>query len=149
MMNVPFMDCPPRLAETWEWFVACASFDAGDPEPLAILIEKEEIPPEYRAKAGAIVRIAATRRPRKIPAAERMRIAASLDFVNRLCRILDRQSIDIGDQKGLEPVHVRREAWSAWRSAVADAAKELGVSVETVENLMREFRKRIDNWPVV
>ena len=35
------------------------------------------------------------------------------------------------------------------REAVEDTARMLGVSVETMENLLRDLRKKIENFPDV
>lgn len=164
-MGVPlsYLDAPRRMLETWDWTCALVAFDYGDRAPLAELVGKEPIPPEFLGAVSAI--IAGTRKPNlraaakaKIPAAERMRIAGSVSLVIGLTEILraapQREGFttgaqEIADRKGREPIEVVRELQSIARGQIAAAAEELGVSAEAIEDLLRELRRRISDWPAV
>lgn len=158
-----FLGTPQRMRETWEWTCALVAFDYGDRGPLAALVTKEPIPPEFTQAVADIM--AGTRKPNmraaakaKIPATERMRIASSIAFVIGLTEVLrtvpQRKGFtsgaqEIADREGREPIEVVRELQSEAREAVAIAAEELGVSAEAIENLLRELRRRIADWPAV
>ena len=49
----------------------------------------------------------------------------------------------------IEPIDMRRERQAFKRKDIKEAAESLGVSTETVKNLLREYSARIDRWPVV
>ena len=149
-----YIDAPGRLHQTWDWFVAVYAWDYGEPEVLAELIRSEPIPAEYREAVAAIV--AGERKPNlraaakmKIPAQEHLRLAGSVSVVIELCATIKQQAIEVGDRKALEPIDIIREAENESREAVFAAANEFGVSVETVENILRVMRARIAAWPVV
>lgn len=164
---VPVMDSPPRFAECWEWIVAGAAFDGGDAEPLAELIAVTPVPPEFRQMVSDIVRGDRKLQKRgksnqKVPARERLKIAAHIMAIKDLVSVLASQTLSqqtetglklgvdsIGADKGMEPISVTRSLEAAWRETVQNSAADLGVSAETVENMVRDLRARIARWPSV
>lgn len=152
-----YLSLPPRLNELWPWFNAVSSWDWGDTQPLAELILTEPIPPEFQAAVSAIV--SGTRKrsrnwhKSKIPAAERMKIAGSISYIIDLCRVIRRGAAEglevMADRLAMEPIDIVRQTEGEARKVQADAAEQLGVSVETIVNLLREMRKKIKRWPVV
>lgn len=154
------LSAPEAFRAAWEWVVALDAYDYGDRRPLADLIGRDEIPADLRKIIACI--IAGDRKPNlkaaaklKVPAAERMRIAGSLSVVldlgDRLrvgrdpegLRHLDRGA----DRFGQEAIDAVRWIENESRQAVDDTATQLGVSVETIENLLRELRKKIEKYP--
>lgn len=159
-----FNKAPVRLLGTWEWFCATCAFDFGDSKPLSELIRSSPVPDEYRAMVADVVD--GIRRPNK-KAAVKLRIAAR-DMMNVAAKVSS--SIDlihmiksdvipvkngpygvegIADRDGKEPIEVKREYERLARVLFSDAALHHKVSIETVENLVREMRARISRWPLV
>ena len=148
---------PRRLNELWPWFNAVCSWDWGDPIPLSELIRSEPIPEEFRTAVGDIVEGTRKRKRNyvksKIPAAERLKIAGSISIVIDLCNTLKTGAAEgiqsMASRLNVEPIDVIRKLEAEARKTQKDAAKQLGVSVETIENLIRDMRARIARWPVV
>ncbi len=151
---------PYRMRECLEWVRALDAWDYGAPSQLADLIGSgQQIPAEL---AGAVADIIAGRRTQKkrakaklrIPAAERMAIAEAVDCIICLTRDVRSKSVspsleENADRRGVEVIDLVRELERRAREVVEDAARQLGVSVETIENLLRDFREKVKNWPVV
>ncbi|MGY8837656.1 MAG: hypothetical protein ACKVH6_13125 [Enterobacterales bacterium] len=93
----------------------------------------------------------------KIPANERMRIAESLSINLGLIDTLKTAETITGetllewqaDKNGIEPIESKRWLENQAQEIIKDAAKQLSVSVETIENLLRDFRRKIANFPDV
>jgi hypothetical protein len=141
------------MAELWEWVCAAAAHDFGDPGPMAAMLRSEPLPAEFRAMVADIVS-GARALPKRAPGlapGERLKIAAALQVVTGLTDAI-RKSPDrerTADRLKMEPIEIVREMEQEKRAIRAEAAADLGVSVETVENLVRDLRRRIDRWPVV
>jgi hypothetical protein len=165
MRGVNFTDINGRMNEIWPWVCALDAFDYADPMPLAELLRgDQEIPTELRSALANIITGDRTQNRKaasklKIPASERMKIAGSISFVLGLYgelkteKIYDeygklRRAIDIGaDRKSMESIKQLRSLEAKGRKAVKGAAEQLGVSTETIENLLRDLRKKIRNFP--
>jgi hypothetical protein len=163
MRTKHYIDMPARMNDLWEWVVALDSWDYCDPDSLSELLFKEQtIPPEFLRAVADIV--SGKRKPKrraavklKIPARERMKIAGSISLVLGLVDALKFDAIypegkgssGIGSEHGREPNEVLRELESEQRKAIESASKNLNVSQETIENLLRDFRRKIENWPTV
>lgn len=157
-MTLHITDAPQRLRDLWEWIVAIDSWIYGDGELLAELIMEEEIPDEFK---GFISRIITgkekQKRKRKIPARERMEIAQHLEFSLAMLAGFrtgitpDGKSFCnfVGEQNAQEPSEVMDMLNEMNREIISDAAEELEVSTETIENLLRDMRSYIKNWPLV
>lgn len=154
--------------ERLAWIVALDAFDHDAPDELARLIEGQPVPVELRPVIAAIIR--GERKPSrrraaklKLPASERMQIAASIMAVLDLIDSFktgtqyddqdgwhERKSLDIAaDRRGVEPITVLRDLEARARAAYERAAASLGVSTETVENIVRELREKLNSWPDV
>lgn len=159
-MMVDCMDIPWRMYQCLAWVHAIDAWDYGAPSQLADLIGSgQQIPKEL---AGAVADIIAGRRIQKkramaklkIPAAERMAIAVSAYgriWMKRRVRDKDLSPClkGIADLRRMEVIDLVREQEREGRAVIEDAARKLGVSVETIENLLRDFRAKVKNWPVV
>ncbi len=151
------LSIPRRLNEVLPWFNAIAAYDYDDPKPLAALIRSEPIPPEFKDAIANIVsgnrcpnRKAAVKM--KIPAAERMDVAEAISVLIGLYKILLRDSErleKIADRQGKEHIEIIRQLQLLQRKSVENFAEKIGVSVETVENLLRDFRTRVARWSIV
>jgi hypothetical protein len=159
------IELPSRLHELWPWFAAVWSFDYGDPAPLAELIRAGDVPIEFRVAVADIAQ--GIRKPNlraaakaKIPASERAKLAASISVILGLRdsikfralgpnESLRPGAVSVGDYCQQEPIEVMREADERGREIMLMAAEEFRVSLETIENLMREARDRLSRWPVV
>jgi len=148
------------------WVVAIDAFDFNSRESLAGLIESESIPEELRPVIAAIVR--GERVPNlkaaakmKIPAAERLEIAGALSAALELIDALKYDVLDphgvsdecgvsvLGDQTGREPNEIMRQLEASSRLAIQMAAQQLDVSTETIENLLRALRRKMESFPIV
>lgn len=159
-MMVDCMDIPWRMYQCLTWVHAIDAWDYGAPSQLADLIGSgQQIPKEL---AGAVADIIAGRRIQKkramaklkIPAAERMAIAVSAYCAIWMKRRLRAKDLSpclegIANLRRLEVIDLVREIDREGREVIEDAALSLGVSVETIENLLRDFREKVKNWPVV
>ena len=163
-----YQDMPLTMDKAWKWVVAIDAFDYDCPEGLADLLRTEPIPDELRPIIASIV--AGDRKPNrkaaaklKIPAAERMQIAGTLSVVLGLVDELRYETIDpwhFPGYKGVamfsmcvrrgqlrDPGEISRDLEHEAQQAIELAAKDLGVHVETIENLLRDFRRKIENYP--
>ena len=146
---------PNRLRELWDWFEAVYEWDWGDPDLLAALIHTEQIPPEFQI---AVAEIVAEVRPRPnygksvLSAQHRLFMAKeSIDLAEFRDNILsDNETIEkISDEEGKEPIEVIRDLQNAFRIEIESRAKANGASVDTMKNIRRDFKSRIDRWPTV
>lgn len=158
-----------RVNEVWEWVIALDAFDFNCVEPLAALVRSKSIPDDLRPIVADI--ISGNRKPNlraaaklKIPAGERMKIAGTLSAVLGLIDMfkhekifdlaygleerVERPAIDIrADASGSDPLDVVQELDAKRQETIASAARDLGVSTETVENLLRDLRRKIREYP--
>jgi len=164
MNAIHLLDAPQRLIDLWEWIIAIESWIYQDGELLAELVKAEEIPNEFR---GFISRIVAgeekQKRKGKIPARERMRIAQAIDYNFYIidtfyhAKVSEAQAGETGlslcayvaDSKGVEPSEMVIYLQNMHQKILKDSAKQLGVSEDTIKNLLRDMRSYIKNWPLV
>lgn len=161
MTAIHYENAPLRMQELWEWVVAMDAFDHGDRAPLSLLIRSQPIPPEMVEPIAAIIE--GQRVPKrgskrlKIPAAERMQIAATISVIQHLCDMFRLESNHIG-LRFVEQAAARRRTevkdvvdhlHATYRKPVEQAAQQLGVSTETIEILLRDMRELIGRWPTV
>ncbi len=149
------------MRDTWYWVVAIDAWDYCDPEMLATIIVEEPIPEEFKPIVADI--ISGKRKPNKkaaaklkIPARERMRIAF---FISVELGMIDVSKYDvihpegkgvvgIGAKYGMEPIDVQRRLEKQARDIIRHYSEEFNVSQETIENLLRDLRKKMETWPV-
>ena len=163
-ITINYPDAPPRMQELWHWVTAIDAWDYKDPAPLAELVIKEDIPHELKSVVSSILLgVRKQKRASKIPANERMEIAKVISgmfyMIDDLRYRKVRASYGLGDnsgasivaaeQKGLEPEELMNKLHSTHSKLLRDTAQQLEVSVETVENLLRDMRKKIQSWPNV
>lgn len=169
MSAVNFPSMSAEMMSEWSWVCAIDAFDYCQPEPLAELIRSEPIPQNLRPVIASIV--TGQRQPNKkaaaklkLPADERLRIAGSLSTVLALIEIIKHGAVDpslpglrgvnmlsdcLERGKGREPVEILRELEAEARQVIEDTAKQFNVSVETIENLLRDMRRKIADYPNV
>lgn len=150
------------MNELWDWVIALDAWDYCDPKPLSELVKSVPIPLEFLQAVSEIIE--GKRKPNKkaaaklkIPASERMKIAGSLSLILSIVDKLKHDVIypegkgviGIGAEQRREPIDVMRELELEQRQAIIEASNELNVSVETVENLLRDLRQKINSWPIV
>jgi len=136
---------------------------------LAALVDSEPAPEEIRPIIAEIVR--GNRKPNKkaaaklkLPAEERMKIAGS---VSVCLGLIDALKFDAIDAKfpGLrgasylaesehargridrEPVEIVRNLEGESRNVYEMGADDLGVSTETIEDLVRDMRRKMESFP--
>jgi hypothetical protein len=154
-------DLPKSMNVHWKWVCALDSWEYGSPEQLSELVKVEPIPDEFKNAVSEI--LLGNRKPKnraaaksKIPASERMKIAATISCVLWLIdelkfgsdedqTIIEKQA----DKLGIEPIEVLGGLNDKARKIIKKSAEDLGVSTETIENLLRDLRLKIKNWPIV
>ena len=138
------------------WSGALVAFDYCDSAPLAALVRDEPVPAELRPVIASIV--AGDRKPNrraaaksKVEAAERIQIGATLDAVLELISDMKHPSITgpYADRRGVEPSSAITALNQHIERLYGRASSTLNVSRETCENLVREFREKMRNWPHV
>lgn len=153
-----------EILEVWDWIAALDAFHYCDPEPLSEMLAGGEPIPEFmRLPLSEIV--AGTRKPNKkaaaklkIPARERMKVGAMISGILGLADCLAGEISDghgglqrgceiAADRKGIELIDAVRHHESMRKKAIEIAMDEFGVSEETVENLLRDVREKIRNFP--
>lgn len=143
-------------ADRHRWTAALVAFDFDDTAPLAALIAGEAIPVELRPIVANIV--TGARQPNrraaakaKVPAAERHQIGATLDAL--LVTIGDMRHADVtgpwADDRQSDPRDAIHRLNEQTDRTYREAAARLGISRETVENIVREYRQKAQNWPNV
>jgi len=165
-----FTDMPDRENELWAWVCALYAYDYDDPKPLSKLIRVGGyIPPEFINAIADIVD--GLRKPNKkaaakmkVPASEYMKVAASVSTILGLGDIIKYDAINpytdaentptgacsISENKGKdEPKDIIMSVNKMGRQAKQDAADHFGISLETVENMIRELRHHINSWPTL
>jgi hypothetical protein len=146
---------PRELHDTQEWFCAIDAFDFADPQPLTeLILSGTPIPPAYKQAIADI--IAGVRKPNKkaaaklkVPARERMHIACGLSILLGLNDVLKRGSERIAERKCVEPIEVIRRLEKDASKLIKKKADQYDISVETVENLLRDLRKKAEKFPIV
>lgn len=158
-----------KINEVWEWVVALDAYDFNCVEPLATLVATKAIPDDLRPIFASI--ISGQRKPNlkaaaklKVPAAERMQIAGTLsavlglidmfkhdkiyDLAYGLSARVERSAIEIkADSSGTDPIDVVRDLERRRQKAITTAARHFSVSIETIENLLRDLRKKMKDYP--
>jgi len=155
-------EMPRAMHEAWRWVCAVDAWDYCHPQPLADMVKSGPVPEELRPIIAAIVN--GERKPNrkaaaklKIPAEERMEIAGGISVVLGLIEAIKFQGVQepysgkgavmLGDRDAREPCEVLRELEGEARKMIEDSAKELDVSIETVENLLRDLRSKMKHYP--
>jgi len=163
-------EMPRAMHEAWRWVCAIDAWDYCHPQPLADMVKSGPAPEELRPIIAAIVN--GERKPNrkaaaklKIPAEERMKIAGSISVVLGLIDVTKYDIVEsaqpgkgvtmIGNRDGRDPGRPRiephnpviTELEAEARDVIDDAARQLGVSVETVENLLRDLRGKMKRYP--
>lgn len=144
-----------------KWVVAIDSSHYGnDARLLALLAGEEHIPTELRPSIAAA--LSGRRKKRnasksKIPAHQRLLyaciVSGGLDFFDRLKKLTsdegERFIEHCADYQGCEPRDIVRIIESSASDWINRAATIFEISPETVENLLRDLRKKMANYPNV
>lgn len=161
-MTIHITDAPQRLCDLWMWVAAIDSWVYCDPYPLAELIKSEDIPAEFKRVVSSII-IGDKKQNKKgaarikIPANKRMDIAVCIDSILGILDSFKYGTVaggesfccHVGDKKGVEPLEIMQQLHEEQKNLIKGCAKEHGVSTETIENLLRDMRRYINDWPVV
>lgn len=159
-------DMPREMEETQEWLFALDAYDYNSPNMLACLIQEgNPIPSPYQNAIADIIR--GDRKPNKKAASklkvsptERLEIASGISIILGLMESITygQSHPDLGtgnllndyaDKKGIEPIDAKREREEFIRDFWISCSQDLGVSIETLENLVRDLRRKADKWPNV
>ncbi len=167
MIGTPyeFPNIPEDMRDAWPWVIAIDAWDYCDANELTNLLRTQEIPVPLRPVIADIV--SGDRKQNKkaaaklrIPTSERMKIAGTISTIVGLMQIIRCDIIDddypgqqgaemLSDRLGQEPSQIVAELNEELRKLISEAASDLNVSTETIENLLRSFREKVKNWPCV
>ena len=156
---------PQQVLDAWGWVMAFDAWDHGNPQLLKELILSDEVMPS-ELKPALAKRISGEKMPKtksaaqhKIPAASRMLIAmhfsTSMYFSKAnetfgLSGLGDQRYIEwLADKDRKEIVAVKRGMQRYRRAAAGKVAERFGISVETLENIVRDMRKKSRVYPDV
>ncbi len=162
-----------RFDENIEWVMALYCYDLCDGNPLAELIAQKTIPEELCPAIADIV--SGKRKPNKRAASklkntpkEKIDAAVAVSTVlgllddlqygkdfylgldddgNELAR--GKLTESVADRRGEEPIAIIRRLNEKKKQVIEIAAKNLDISTETVENILRDLRDKIKNYPNV
>jgi len=154
--NFTSWDLPPDMQENWKWVCALDAYDFDDPEPLSELITVSEQIPKMLRQAVADV-IQGKRKPNKkaaaklkLPASERMKFAGTVSCLLSIVDAFKYGDLDgVADRLSIEPIDALRGLEDDAREIIKQASDDFGISIETTENLLRDFRRKIEYWPNV
>lgn len=157
---------PPRFQEIWPWIKALDAYDYGRPRMFSdILSSTLEIPEEIRPALADIV--SGLRKPNKKAAAKlkldpekRMDYAAAIHGMQWSFETIKHDKVEVdevitsvisryAEQAGTEAIQEVRRVVDLYRENKEMWVKVLGVSEETIENLVRDLRRKIAQFPIV
>ena len=153
--------------EDWDWIKAMDAYDFADTSPLAELLRSERaIPANIRLKIAEIVE--GERKPNRKAAAklkvdpqERLEIAAKLSYKLGVVDLYKKgphvdleypgeghtKKLDyMADESGLEPEEILRFLEQNSKKVIEETAHDAGVSVSTLQNWLRDFRKVVEQY---
>lgn len=150
-------DVPEEMREHWDWVCAIDAYYYCDPHPLADMVKSEQSIPSYFKIAVSEIIAGEPKRQNKraaaklkLPAADRMKIAA--DISSKLWA-LDRIKYEflqpISDRAAIEPIELQRQMEYGQKLLIQHYARTKNLHPETLENLLRDLRKKIEDWPNV
>ena len=157
---------PIRVLDAWGWVMAFDAWDYGDPEKLTNLILSSEPMPD-ELKPALAKRLNGEKKPkkksaalRKLPAGDRMLIAMHFSTAMWFSKANetfglapsanDEKYIDwIADKERREKIEVKRGMQRYRRVAAEKVAQRFGISTETLENIVRDMRKKARDYPDV
>jgi len=166
-LDITHDPCLGRFNEVIDWVMALDAFDYGDPIPLSDIRGKEDIPPELMQVIMNIDQ--GERKPNlkaaaklKIPAKDRLGVAVGVSIQLGLMERFksgrkivaydefeqsDRVINILADKQAIEPIDIVRSFEVMAREFIEEAAVENDVSIETIENLLRDLRRKFRDWP--
>lgn len=145
------------ISNNFCWVAAIDAWDYCNPTPLSEMILNHPIPVELRHVLASIASGERKQNKRgaaklKIDADQRMLIAAS--FLSLLvipkAVLSGRTHIkysDVADREGVEPIELRRKYDAYVRKMYSKIAASAGISVESLENLVRDLREKANRYP--
>lgn len=143
--------------KNFNWIAAIIAWDYCDPTPLSEMIKNHPIPEELRPLIADIISF--KRKPNakgadklKIPADLIMPVAATVYCQLSLCdAVLNKKTsptyLDVGDREGLEPHEARKKYQGIKNRAYENISKTLPISKTTLKNLIRDYKKTLENYP--
>jgi len=144
------------LADIERWCEAVVAFDFCDPSLLADLVANEPVPDDLRPFVASI--ISGERKPNrrkaapsKVEASKRFRIGGLVSAVLNALDDADHPDITgpMADRMGIEPSEAVGRLNRQRVEAYEAAARIADVSRETIEDLVRDYREKVRNWPDV
>lgn len=162
-----FPEFPPEIIDAWGWIWAFHAWDHGEPEKLKNLILSED-PMPSALKPALAKRISGEKKPNKKRSAklshsvdDRMiiglKVSTHLWFskANETWGMVDegddrQRYIDaVATAQLREPIEIKNSMRAYRREINKSVAKRFDISVETLENILREIRDLAKRYPDV
>lgn len=147
----------PDVCRNFYWIASIDAWDYCDSKPLAEMVVNHAVPVELRHVLASIVSGERKQNKRgaaklKIDADQRMLVAASfLSLLQIPEGVLGKRTqpsyFEIADEKGIEYIDLHRKYERYVKTMYSRIACAAGVSVETLENLLRELKEKINKYP--
>jgi len=147
----------PEICRNFNWMASIDAWDYCDSKSLSEMILNHQIPDELRHVIASIIRGERKQNKRgaaklKIDADQRMIVAAvSLGLLLLPEAVLSKRTrptyLDVADVECLEPIELKRRYEYVLKEVYMDIASSCEVSVETLENLLRELKEKIKKYP--
>jgi hypothetical protein len=144
----------PEFFNQWEWVAAVVAYDWGDPQPLATLVrERETLPDNVRVVLADIV--AGERKPDEkkisqatVKGADRM-AAGRWAWVLSITREFSNKNASEKADPRVEPADFIQALNEKNRRQRKQTADKYGISLDTLDELRREFQRKLESWPVL
>lgn len=147
----------PDFCRNFQWVASIDAWDYCDSRPLAEMVENHAVPVELRHVLASIVSGNRKQNKRgaaklKIDADQRMLIAASfLSLLQIPEAVLGKRTrpsyFEVADKEGVEYIDLHRKYERYVKTMYSRIAGAAGISVETLENLLRELKEKIKKYP--
>jgi hypothetical protein len=164
MKSINVTEMPRRMNELWKWVAALDAWDYCDASLICSLIENNDIPEEFKSPISDILSGKRKQKKKaaaklKIPASERMILAYHVSAVIGIANDIRYSTLDpsdltvtpgavsVGNYKAIEPIEIIKDLELASRDAIKEGANQANTSTETIENLLRDLRNKINSWP--
>ena len=157
-----FPDFPRAVQHNWHWVAALYAWDRDDPEPLQDCLANQAPPEELQPSIEK--RLNGSVRPNKksavklkLPPADRMWLAAHYS-VQIYLHSKGNETVGIypdgrrflearADELRIEPVELKRQMQNHQRLSQENVADQFGLSVETLENILRDMGRLARAYP--
>ena len=152
-----FLDFPDEVKTAWEWIMAFDAWDYGEPDMLCDLILSDKVMPA-ELKPALAKRINGEKKPnkksisqQKLSRTDRLWIATHFSTHMAFSKFAETPWVleMKADDARKEVIDVKRKQQEYRRAGLQKVAQRFGISTETLENAVRDIRKKAKSYPDV